>query len=67
MLIDPPPIIAEAEQLIAERAKSRDAKRVNPADLQACEALEAIADEMTRLRAEIATLRNLFTNYLARN
>ncbi len=63
MPIDPP-IIAEAEQLIASRVKSRDSQ--SQLEMRNFIALEAIADEMTRLRAEVATLRNLLTNYLAR-
>lgn len=65
MPTDPSSIIAEAEQLITSREDTRNTR--DGLESRNCEALETIGDELTRLRAEVATLRNLFTNYLARN
>lgn len=53
--------MAEAEKLIAERQKRRAGKAAgggpSSEDVRAIEATEALTDEITRLRAEIAMFR----------
>lgn len=60
---DPMHAITEAELAIQSRAKEREAKQL---DYRKAEALEIIADELTRLRAEARTIRYLFATYAVR-
>jgi hypothetical protein len=55
--------INEAERTISARKVGREAGLV---EFRKAQALELIADEMTRLRAEVETLRYLFATYAAR-
>lgn len=55
--------VNEAESLIRSRAHQREGKQI---DFRHAEALEVIADEMTRLSAEVRTLRYLFSTYASR-
>jgi len=55
--------IAAAEHAIATRLHSREATQL---EHRGALALEVIADEMTRLRAEVSTLRDLFATYVGR-
>jgi hypothetical protein len=54
--------INEAERTISARKIGREERLT---EFRKAEALELIADEMTRLHAEISTLRNLFATYAA--
>ena len=51
----------DAEQAIAERVKTRNSNTAH--DSRGFLALELIADEMTRLRAEVAVLRHEVAAY----
>ena len=55
--------ITDAERTIAARKTGRDGTQV---EFRQAQALELIADEMTRLTAEVRTLRYLFATYAAR-
>lgn len=55
--------IGEAETAIAMRKAAREA---NQLEFRSAIALEAIADDVTRLRAEIQTIRELFAGFAAR-
>jgi hypothetical protein len=55
--------ITEAEATIQARKPSREASQVQ---FREPAALELIADELTRLHAEVKTLRYLFATYAAR-
>jgi hypothetical protein len=56
--------IGDAEIAIATR---KAARVVNPIDVRSAIALEALADDVTRLRSEIQTIRELFAGYAARS
>jgi hypothetical protein len=60
---DPMHAITEAEFAIAGRKQARPAAQIESRHV---EALELIADEMTRLHAEARTIRYLFATYAAR-
>jgi hypothetical protein len=55
--------IDDAEQVIVLRKSTRDANQI---EFRSALALEIIADEMTRLQAEVKTLRYLFATYAVR-
>lgn len=61
--MDPMHAIADAERAIEARKKTRDKMAV---DHRSFLALEAISDDMTRLHAEVRTLRYLFATYAVR-
>jgi hypothetical protein len=64
MPADPMHAITDAEKTIEARQKFRD--NGAQADHREFLALETIADEMTRLNAEVRTLRYLFASYAMR-
>jgi len=55
---------ADAEGAIQSRASQRDGKQL---ETRKAEALELIADELTRLRAEARSIRYLLTGFAARS
>ncbi len=55
--------VTDAELQIESRAKARDG---NGLEFRGPFALEAISDDLTRLVAEVRTLRYLFATYAAR-
>jgi len=60
---DPMRAIGDAEIAIAKRKSTREATQL---EHRGALALEIVADEMTRLHAEIQTLRILFAGYAVR-
>jgi len=59
----PKHLASDVELAIQSRASQRDGKQL---ETRQAEALELIADELTRLRAEVRSLRNLLAGYAAR-
>jgi hypothetical protein len=55
--------INEAERTISARKVGREAAQI---EFRKAQALELIADEMTRLHAEVRTLRYFFATYATR-
>ena len=56
-------LTSDVEWTIQSRASQRDGKRL---ETRQAEALEIIADELTRLRVEARTIRYLLVGYAAR-
>ena len=61
--MDPMHAITDAEKTIETRQKMRDKSAI---DHRSFLAMEAISDDMTRLHAEVRTLRYLFATFAAR-
>jgi len=55
---------SDVEWVIQSRASQRDGKQL---ETRQAEALELIADELTRLRAEARSIRYLLAGYAARS
>lgn len=62
-MADPMRAIGDAEMAIAKRKSTREATQL---EHRGALALEIIADDMTRLHAEVQTLRILFGSYAVR-